>query len=270
MRLGWLIESTRETDYPADALRRRLLLGLMLAMIGLGSVGILTYELTGPPESARRQAMETAALAVLIVTYLATRFGSYRFARATVLAIPVVSVVALSLARSNGNDWGPLSLYLLISILLGAALLSLRGAAVLTASLLALTAVLPAVAPAIEYRRDMLNQLAYLAFMGGLVLIVAHYRERLELVRKAQLYTSEQQYRLLAENSIDIVFQQDMSLAITYVSPAVEQLTGYTVRETRRAGLAALLTPESLERALHTFGQYVELARQGDVQVPLM
>ncbi len=41
----------------------------------------------------------------------------------------------------------------------------------------------------------------------------------------------EEQFRLMAENSIDVIWQMDLRLNFTYVSPSVEKLTGYTQEE---------------------------------------
>ncbi len=42
---------------------------------------------------------------------------------------------------------------------------------------------------------------------------------------------SEQKYRLLANNAVDIIWQTDLSLAFTYVSPSIHTVTGYSVDE---------------------------------------
>jgi diguanylate cyclase (GGDEF)-like protein/PAS domain S-box-containing protein len=66
-----------------------------------------------------------------------------------------------------------------------------------------------------------------------------------ELLKK-----SEEQYRLLADHMKDQVWLMDMKLNITYVSPSVERLTGYSSEEIKKLPLKKLLTPESLEKAL--------------------
>ena len=66
-----------------------------------------------------------------------------------------------------------------------------------------------------------------------------------ELLKK-----SEEQYRLLADHMKDQVWLMDMKLNITYVSPSVERLTGYSSEEIKKLPLKKLLTPESLKKAL--------------------
>ena len=66
----------------------------------------------------------------------------------------------------------------------------------------------------------------------------------------AQLSVSEERYRLLAENTHEVIWTMDPStLRFTYVSPSILAQRGYTVDEALQQGLADALTPESLARA---------------------
>jgi PAS domain S-box-containing protein len=268
-----LFEPARLLTDPVERLRQRLLLRLLLVLAVLGGAGILLYELTA--RSAARGlrtelVLQLVGLVVLLVIYLVARAGASRLARAVVLGIPVACVLAMSVLRSPGQDAGVLTLYLLLTILLGAALLTLRQAAVLTVLVLAIAAVLPALAPSLLYDADQLNRIAYVAFMGGLVLVTARHREELERVRQAQVRQSEQRYRLVAENTTDIVFRQDMQMVITYVSPSVEKTFGFTVAEGLRKTMPELMTPGSLERATTMFADYAVRAQHEDLYIPLM
>jgi PAS domain S-box-containing protein len=62
--------------------------------------------------------------------------------------------------------------------------------------------------------------------------------------------TSEERYRLLAENVTDVIWTTDSSGNVTYVSPSVERETGYTPGEVLAMGLERLLAPKSLSTAL--------------------
>ncbi len=64
--------------------------------------------------------------------------------------------------------------------------------------------------------------------------------------------TSEM-YRLLVEHATDIMWIRDMNLRLTYVSPSVTRITGYTVEETMALTLERVFTPESLEIATRAF-----------------
>ena len=45
------------------------------------------------------------------------------------------------------------------------------------------------------------------------------------------LIDSEKRYRLLADNTLDVIWQMDLNLHFTYVNPAVTRMTGYAVDE---------------------------------------
>ena len=63
------------------------------------------------------------------------------------------------------------------------------------------------------------------------------------------LKKSEEQYRLLADHMKDQVWLMDLNLNITYISPSVEKLLGYTFDEIKKLTWDKLLTPESFKKA---------------------
>lgn len=56
-------------------------------------------------------------------------------------------------------------------------------------------------------------------------------------------------FRLIAENSTDVVFITNLDLAVTYVSPSVERSTGYTQEEFKILKLQEFFSPESYYKA---------------------
>lgn len=52
-----------------------------------------------------------------------------------------------------------------------------------------------------------------------------------EELSKKKLEESEHRYRLLAENTLDLIWQMDLELTFVYVNPAVHEMFGYTVEE---------------------------------------
>ncbi len=81
---------------------------------------------------------------------------------------------------------------------------------------------------------------------------------------EAELKESEEQYRLLAENVNDVIWVRDQDLKMTYVSPSVERLKGFTVAEEMNRSLEESLTPESLKMAGKLFENEKEKEKTGE------
>jgi len=81
------------------------------------------------------------------------------------------------------------------------------------------------------------------------LLTSAHQRYELEK-QQITLGESESKYRLLADNSSDVIFILDLDLNYKYVSPSVKQLRGYEVEEVLKQNLSEVLTPESFNNAI--------------------
>jgi PAS domain S-box-containing protein len=91
-----------------------------------------------------------------------------------------------------------------------------------------------------------------------------------EAIANAQLYSalrkteqslreSEEKYRLIAENTADLISILDMNLHLTYVSPASMRFRGFTAEEAMEQTLEQVLTPESLRLGLALFEEEMQL-----------
>ncbi len=73
-----------------------------------------------------------------------------------------------------------------------------------------------------------------------------------------ELRLSEEKYRLIAENSTDVLYTLDMNLNYTYLSPSVERLNGYTMEESLSRTLWDTMTPESCEKIQNLFAEEMQ------------
>jgi PAS domain S-box-containing protein len=89
--------------------------------------------------------------------------------------------------------------------------------------------------------------------------------EREEELTASRLMESEARYRMLAENSHDVIWTLDIpSRTYTYVSPAIKEMSGYLPEETVGQPLDVRLTPDSAARAARDIDQRLRRIAAGD------
>jgi|GEM_PF-408504 len=74
---------------------------------------------------------------------------------------------------------------------------------------------------------------------------------------------SELRYRLLAENASDVIFTSDLDMKLTYVSPSITQLTGYSQEETISRDVDGWVAPASREFVSKSFTWALAKAKSG-------
>jgi diguanylate cyclase (GGDEF)-like protein/PAS domain S-box-containing protein len=75
------------------------------------------------------------------------------------------------------------------------------------------------------------------------------------------LQESERRYRLLAENTSDLIWTVDLSLRYTYMSPVVERMRGYTADEILGLPIKDTLTPASLDVAMKVLAEELAIEK---------
>jgi len=84
----------------------------------------------------------------------------------------------------------------------------------------------------------------------------------------AAMRQSEQRHRLLADNAVDVIWTIDFDGCLTYVSPSVEKLLGYTSDDIMQKSLAQVLCPGSLGLALQRLADYQASLAAGEPLAP--
>jgi len=98
------------------------------------------------------------------------------------------------------------------------------------------------------------------AIVGGLG-ITRDITER-KRAEKA-LQENEEKYRLLAENATDLIAVVSMDRRLTYISPSVTRLLGYTVDEVLALSMEEVYTPDSVERTKRAVAEDVAIEQKG-------
>ena len=77
------------------------------------------------------------------------------------------------------------------------------------------------------------------------------------------LQKSEEKYRLIAENTADTIWIFAMDLHLTYMSPSVKKMRGFTVEEAMGQTLDQMMTPESVTMVIKRFEEEMALEALG-------
>ncbi len=77
------------------------------------------------------------------------------------------------------------------------------------------------------------------------------------------LRQSEEKYRLIAENTGELITVTDMNFRFTYISPSITRTHGYTVDEAMKLSLDHFMTPQSMQMLLEAYEEEMALEATG-------
>ncbi|MDD5723183.1 MAG: sensor domain-containing diguanylate cyclase [Syntrophales bacterium] len=78
------------------------------------------------------------------------------------------------------------------------------------------------------------------------------------------LWESEAKFRFFLENMADVAVMVDMDLRITYTSPSVERILGFTPEERKNQQIEKQMPPKSFQLILKTVAEELEREKAGD------
>jgi PAS domain S-box-containing protein len=80
---------------------------------------------------------------------------------------------------------------------------------------------------------------------------------QLRFESEKKLLESDKKFHILEKQIDDVIWTMDMNFRLTYISPSVEKMHGYTVDEMMKLNLQDYLTEESAQKAIDVLGEEI-------------
>ncbi len=281
----------RLTD-PSPSLQRQdrrrqaqLLASMLVCLILLTALGESFMALTPSSRAFSDLFWMIVSLAGLLVAYSLSRTRHYKAAAVLLIGVASVGTFVISIYGNDPPDLEFLA-YLVLPILLSGVFLSLRTTAVLALfNLLGLLLLAP-LSSKIPFTQVAAGPLIYFSIVAALILLADYYknqleqdrqielaksnaalkaeiaeRERVESQREAALGAlreSEEKYRLLVENTDDLICEIDAGGRFLFVNSQYHAMLGYELETLLGTSALELIHPDDLDRSQITLSGLVD------------
>lgn len=103
----------------------------------------------------------------------------------------------------------------------------------------------------------------YFAIIGLLIFVIILVYLRSVKIKKAKeaLKVSEKKFRMLAENSAEVIWSSDLNFQLTYVSPSAEKILGYKREDRIKKSMIDVFSSESVQNMKKELKRNLELSK---------
>ena len=251
--LQWLLTPSVPIEDAVLLGKIKLLAGMLIVFIG-GSILYTLLHLTLEKGFALNFLWINGTNIILVMGFWLNRRGYYRWAATHTVVFLSVSILVSTMLNPGNIRY---LFVMIMPVLLGSMLLPLQGILILGASILAGMLVLPVLSQHITFGA-VIVPMAFFSTLTGLLLTFIHYRDRLEGLRQEELAKKEAQYRSLVENINEVIYATDINGRFTYISPVVEQITKYKVKELLGQNFSTFILPGDLPMVEANFRNVLE------------
>jgi PAS domain S-box-containing protein len=270
---------TRPSDDVPRLERRtaRLLAALLIARLGVHSMLLLMavlYVITGRQSAWLSIRLNLIGIAISIVMYALSRSRHYKVSAVLLVIETIILLFGATISGIPGYDFSLTLIYLIIPIFITGLLFSeFVTTTVAVVCVLGILLVLPHLV-VVGNPEWITKTASFVAATTVFIVVFVRHHNLSEKDRQRDLEERERQYRLLAENSTDIIARTTVEGTLLYVSPACKTLLGYEPDEMIGHRQAEFAHPEDLvdqgsqirtgiNETIHTF-TYVHRLRHRD------
>lgn len=201
----WLTRPHPSLDRKGQRRQARLLAALLLFLVPVAFLSVLEPVLLVAWEPAFQAVTFWAALlatGVLIAAYVLNRLGRFRLA-SLLLILGSTAMIYIFAAPYDTISRVDFLVFLVLFVLLSSVLLSLRETIIYVVLNGALMLTLPLLFPHLSVLTILIGPFNFLIVVSVAILLIAQYRNRLEMDRRAELVDREARYRALLETTFE-------------------------------------------------------------------